>query len=356
MEAKDILTVILSSTVFTTAITVLFNYLSKKRQDSIENITKERKEWRGELRKIAKAISKATDLEHLKTSLSDLIVRINAYCVAKNSLFSDTYFWDIINDLYSEEAKSLSDEQIDGYKIVLINHISCILKFDWERSKAEIKGSTQSRIVYFALFICYVFSVIHLGYITINQTNLSVNNTLLPFSIHYILVVAYAIAVVYWADKWKSGRQLVIYLLFCLFFGVILFVLMFKNYYSIQFNQLKLFSPDPSSVSFLLMNAPFLVLIYASEVKLLLYIRNMQNFVISAVISSGQTEINKKYKIYFINFPKKYLRNRCTGQQITFSDSPSRTEQGDKDKNTPKQPQKSNSLQNSTSPKNSPSN
>ncbi len=50
MNMNDIVTIIFLSTLLTTIFTSIFNLSTNKRKDSIENITKERKTWRDEMR------------------------------------------------------------------------------------------------------------------------------------------------------------------------------------------------------------------------------------------------------------------------------------------------------------------
>ena len=56
MNISDIITIVFSSTLLATIITSVFNLLTNKRKDSIENIVKERKTWRDEIRVISFSI------------------------------------------------------------------------------------------------------------------------------------------------------------------------------------------------------------------------------------------------------------------------------------------------------------
>ena len=59
----------------------------------VENITKERKNWRDEMREIAKDIQSSKDTRQLSIALSALKVRINAYGIARDSIFCDSHIW-----------------------------------------------------------------------------------------------------------------------------------------------------------------------------------------------------------------------------------------------------------------------
>lgn len=139
MNANDIVTIIFSSTLLATLVTSAFNLLINKRKDSIDNIVKERKTWRDELRVISSSISKSKNIIELKLAISELKVRINAYGIADNSIFKDSNIWE---QIFVVESKDFfSAKELDNIKRRFVNQISCLLKYDWERSKAEIKGS-----------------------------------------------------------------------------------------------------------------------------------------------------------------------------------------------------------------------
>lgn len=154
MNANDIITIIFSSTLLTTIITSVFNILTNKRKDSMKNIVKERKTWRDELRVISLSISKSKNITELKLAISELKVRINAYGIAYNSIFTDSHIWEQI--FMVESMESLSPKEFDNIKRMFVNQTSCLLKYDWERSKAEIKGNIQTRIIVVSLIISFL--------------------------------------------------------------------------------------------------------------------------------------------------------------------------------------------------------
>ena len=82
MNMNDIIVIVFSSTLLAATVTSIFNLLTNKRKESIENIVKERKTWRDEMRKISLSISKSRDIPELQIALSELKVRINAYGLA----------------------------------------------------------------------------------------------------------------------------------------------------------------------------------------------------------------------------------------------------------------------------------
>lgn len=162
MSIKDVITIIFSSTLITTIITTVFNLVTNKKKDSIENITKERKNWRDELREISNEIYISRNLKEMKIAVSKLKVRINSYGIAINSVFMDTHIWEEIH--YLESMQDVSTEELQGLKCKFVNLISCNLKYDWERSKAEIRGNAQTKIVIISLIVSFILSSIRWFY------------------------------------------------------------------------------------------------------------------------------------------------------------------------------------------------
>lgn len=227
MEAKDILTIAFSSTLITTLITGMLNLLTSKKKDAIENITKERKEWRDQLRIISKAIAESENIAQLHVAISDLKVRINAYGIAKNFVFYDTHFWKQINRLESDNNNSYSEENLKDIKIAFVNQISCLLKYDWERSKAEIKGNTQTKIVAISLMISFFFYSLRWFYYYSSGTGKI--DDYLSYCILYTLLVAFSVLVIYGANKWKNSFQFYSYIILSLLGGVCLYLFVYST-------------------------------------------------------------------------------------------------------------------------------
>lgn len=111
----SILTMILSSSVIAGVITVLFNYMASQKQNYIQNITKERQQWREEIRKIARSLSQEDDTVKIRIILTDLKVRINAYGYADDEIMHDSHLWKII-----ETIEHGNENEIKEYKGILM--------------------------------------------------------------------------------------------------------------------------------------------------------------------------------------------------------------------------------------------
>lgn len=146
----------LLSTVITSSVIVgIIEFIRWKKDVNITNITNERKIWREEIRKIAEQISQIHNTSLLSVPISALKIRINTRGIKQMSIDTseindtfkkeeyfchDTYIWKLINDY---EQGKVTNENILCYKNTLINCISILLKYDWDKSKNEIRVSAS---------------------------------------------------------------------------------------------------------------------------------------------------------------------------------------------------------------------
>lgn len=310
MSVKDIITIIFSSTLITTVITTIFNLFTNKKKDAIENITKERKTWRDELRQISLRIYESKSSKELKTAINQLKVRINAYGIATNSIFDDTHIWEDIHKL--ESTNNMTPKDFEDTKKKFVNLISCSLKYDWERSKAEIKGNGCTRVEIISLAVSFIlYSAKH--FFDFNAKTVVLTDYYL-FCTAFSLLVAYTMAVIYYADVWRERYQLIIYIVLTIVFGlVVMGLILTTTPITIKdFNNDNFFN---SIYDLIIVFAPIITLIYATEIKLLTYKRNAREYILSVTISSGRKEINKKYKVFF---GRKEYQNYVTGETISF--------------------------------------
>lgn len=132
-------TSIISATLIATIITVLANLHTSRRKEFIDNIIIERREWRKYMQALVEKLQKTSDMHELNILLADLKVRINAFGYAdKDDYLWDGHIWDLVKKL--ENCEDTNGEFKDTKK-KLIHCISCLLKYDWERTKAEITGN-----------------------------------------------------------------------------------------------------------------------------------------------------------------------------------------------------------------------
>ena len=151
---------LLSSTVIAAIVSALVTFMTTRKQTSAEYVTSDRRKWREEIRGIAEALDGANYIQTLKL-LNKLKVRINAYGeYAIKSVRCDSYIWELIHDI--EDNRPLGEE-LRTKQRQMIQYLSLMLKYDWERSKSEIRGDISSVCGWFLVVISLIGFSIH-GY------------------------------------------------------------------------------------------------------------------------------------------------------------------------------------------------
>lgn len=283
---NEMIPVILSSTLITTVLTFFFNAVVNRRTAAIENITKERKIWRDEMRGIAKEIQSSKDSRQLCVALSSLKVRINAYGIAQDSFFKDAHIWQQIH--FFEEKDTHTPEELENAKRVFVDLISCLLKFDWERSKAEIRGNLPTRILVITLVASFlIYSVQWFYYHSIGAGRVS---NYFTYVIWYGVYVIFAMLMIFVADKWKNKLAFSLYLTVGTVGVIVLYSML---YFGIP-------SAAPHEMTdYIVRLAPIAALIYCVEVKLLSYRKNIANYILSLAWVCGLEEIDQRYRVFF---------------------------------------------------------
>jgi hypothetical protein len=114
-----------------TLITALITLIQFNKKNNLEYITKERSEWRKGIRLI---IADLLADRNRRLAISRLKAQINPYGInlpdeSKDYYMKDGHIWKLLNSFtYNEE----DCEKLSRY-------LELLLKYDWERSKNEIK-------------------------------------------------------------------------------------------------------------------------------------------------------------------------------------------------------------------------
>lgn len=168
-ESTKLIIQLLSTTVIATIITGLFSFFKSKKDDKLNYIVGERKVWRDKLREVVKNISeleysyskdddinqKNVYLSGIKQEISELECRINPQgLVHKKDVKLDGHIWEEIDRIYNynDYDKLIESKELSKLR----RYISALLKYDWERSKEEVKGNN----FYFLQKIIDVVSIV----------------------------------------------------------------------------------------------------------------------------------------------------------------------------------------------------
>lgn len=160
MESSNLFAIlipaVLGSSLLVAIINSVVNYFSDKKKSNLENITKERANWRKKIRQLSGKISEQSSDSQINF-LNELKVNINplGYGTIANQpkwIDYDGYIWETIEKM--ENSKTDGDKNI--LKSELVFRLSVLLKLDWERSKSEIKGNLFEKIF---TIICVAYFV-----------------------------------------------------------------------------------------------------------------------------------------------------------------------------------------------------
>ena len=156
-ETVKTLSLFLGPAIVAALITGLFSLILSRRSARIDNITQERSKWRNKIREICADIQ-IVDTERLFQTLQQLKLHINAYGYPFNikamkfgavNILSDSHIWTIIfrieNEIKLKGKKGNKPETVENNLKqecdLLVNYLSLLLKYDWERTKNELNKS-----------------------------------------------------------------------------------------------------------------------------------------------------------------------------------------------------------------------
>ena len=140
----QILEILFSSVV----IVAIMDYLSKSKSNNIQFVTSARGEWRKDIKRTANEIGKASK-ENIREVLVNLKVNLNGYGLYPTfgqypaekhlDLYKDEHIWKEIAYI-EKDIESMDDKTFLSEKDKLIEYLTILLKFDWERSETMKKS------------------------------------------------------------------------------------------------------------------------------------------------------------------------------------------------------------------------
>lgn len=187
----SLIEVLLSSAV----IVAVIQYFQGEKNNKLQYITEERAKWRKEIKEIISEI-RIADIQTIGKSLTDLGKNLNAYGYCpdgryendKLDFLQDEHIWREM-DIIQKAVNEPNIPNFEKSKENLIHYLFLLLKFDWERSKQEIKGekAIPISIVSFGMgvIIC-VFSIFPLK--SMQENIINIFTFIIGFSLFYILL------------------------------------------------------------------------------------------------------------------------------------------------------------------------
>lgn len=143
---------IISAVGISTIVSAIIAFVQNNKKNNLDFVTKERSEWRKKLKEI---ISELSDDSKKESAIIKLKSEINPY--GRNMAFKNTkpyymkegHIWDLL-----DRGDDVDFDRLRFY-------IELLLKFDWERSKKEIKFNPSDlfrRIIWLTLFVLSIYS------------------------------------------------------------------------------------------------------------------------------------------------------------------------------------------------------
>lgn len=185
---SDILNQITSSkeiivAIVTGVFSLLGILLKINRESKLNRVTDERRKWRKEIRNIAEGFStiNMSSMDDIAEQvfmqlLIKLKMRINTYGKYSKDCLKDCHIWKSISILEDKEKRT------EKQKNKLIDYLSLLLKYDWERSKIEASTSIIE-ILGYCIYIASNVLFVYFAYTDFVNTNI-------PAVIELILIFA----------------------------------------------------------------------------------------------------------------------------------------------------------------------
>ena len=175
---------IISAVGISTIVSAIIAFVQNNKKNNLDFVTKERSEWRKKLKEI---LSELSDDRKKESAIIKLKSNINPY--GKDMKFKNTkpyymkegHIWDLLD----------GGEEVDFDRLAF--YIELLLKFDWERSKSEVKFQPTkmiSRVLNLLLFISaiYCLYIVSVNYIS-DLTNFCYVMNLFISIVAYILIL-----------------------------------------------------------------------------------------------------------------------------------------------------------------------
>lgn len=161
MDITTLTTVALGSSLLSSLLTLIFTKAKDDKDFLVENITKERKEWRDKIRAIAEDVTHAflsKSAQHIFCAETKLIVLLNP---------GDKHDQCIISTL-SEIKTTWREDKLEEFN----DRLAYLLKHDWERVKMEIAGPISPQGLLLATLTC-LLATMFFDYALSDNNNLS---------------------------------------------------------------------------------------------------------------------------------------------------------------------------------------
>lgn len=175
---------ILSSALIAAIVTGIVMYITSQKNNRLQYITGERKLWRDRIRKIAVDLE-GSSYKKTVNILTELEMNINAYgnYSTVEDYFLDGHIW--------KEIKEIKDKKISGNELhirqqKIVEYLAALLKYDWERSKKEIRGDYMQCI---SIFMYIIAGIIYEYLILMENPDLNIKTVIIGTLCCYAIIL-----------------------------------------------------------------------------------------------------------------------------------------------------------------------
>lgn len=276
-------------------ISTILTFIQANKRNNLDFVTKERSEWRKSMKDILIDLN-SVSADEQRLAISRLKTQINPYGYHKNLKCNSDYYmndghiWDLLESFnYSnQECKKLS------------RYLELLLKYDWERSKNEVKISNN-----------YIWKFVRIGLIILNAIMtiwaISVGNTIVSclglVSLFFLLFQNYIIKQLaklnFDLPKWKM-----------VFIFIFVIAFLFPYIYSLYYMIALLNYYEVIKLNVIMIGIPVIIVLITilSEMFVLYQIYNSEKKYIAQIklVNKKRTALEiEYYKVYNENYKLK---------------------------------------------------
>lgn len=175
---------LLSSALLAAIVTGIVTFINSQKNNRLQYITGERKLWRDRIRKIAVGLEGASYKKTVNI-LTELEMNINAYgnYSTVEDYFLDGHIW--------KEIKEIKDKKISGNELhirqqKIVEYLAALLKYDWERSKKEIRGDYMQCI---SIFMYIIAGIVYVYLILMENPDLNIQTVIIGTLCCYAIIL-----------------------------------------------------------------------------------------------------------------------------------------------------------------------
>ena len=288
---------VLSSGLIAAVVSAIVTLVTSRKKLSIEYVTGDRRQWREEIRKIADALNGSSYAGTLK-QLNKLKVRINAYGeYAIKSTRCDSHIWELIHEI---EEKPLSGEELQKKQRMMVQYLSLMLKYDWERCKNEVKGDLYSicgwTLIVLSL-IAYGLHGIVLGENVLSQENryeyVFVNFLIAVLMLGMISILKWLVGKITGSEAKYWGSMLELYIFYALEGILVIVIAALWGFFLKQGYDSALLQNEEMNIAAIVINIKGMCFVFNMSGLYLLAIRNMEKEQQEYYLGKAVCEIQK---------------------------------------------------------------